>query len=103
MGDIDKWKAEEQRQSNLFSEAMQSAIDNTARDLIAQGTPPIMNALAGAIVSVEAVWMAALADNRSVKMMRVAMDKARPRALALARERCTGKAQAVIVERHAHG
>ncbi|MFC5423218.1 hypothetical protein ACFPOB_27105 [Bosea eneae] len=96
---IDKWKVEEARQSRVFAEAMQKAIDAAAADLIAAGKPPIMNALAGAFVSVEAGFLAGLADPRSVKAVRAAMDKARPRALALAREQNVSRATAVIVGR----
>lgn len=103
MADLDAWKAEEQRQSQLFSAAMQKAIDAAAADLIAGGKPPIMNALAGAFVSVEAGFLAGLSDPRSVKAFRAAMDKARPRALAQARERNTSRATAVIVGRRADG
>lgn len=97
MSDLDAWKAEEQRQSELFSVAMQKAIDALAAELIAAGKPPIMNALAGALVSVEAGFLCGLSDPRSLKAVRAAMDKARPRALALARERGVSRAQTVIV------
>jgi hypothetical protein len=99
---LDAWKVEEQRQSRLFAEAMQKAIDAEAASLIAAGQPPIMNALAGAFVSVEAGFLAGLSDPRSVKAVRAAMDKARPRALALAREQNVSRATAVIVGRRSN-
>lgn len=103
MADLDAWKAEEQRQSQIFSDAMQNAINAAAAGLRTSGKQPIMNALAGAFVSVEAAFLAALSDNRSVKAVRAAMDKARPRALAIARERNPGKAQSIIVGARADG
>jgi hypothetical protein len=77
-------------------------IDDTAAALMAEGRQPIMNALAAAWGDVEAGFMAGLADNRSVKIMRTAMDKARPQALAMARQRQQGRAQAVIVGGKTH-
>ena len=103
MTNVEAWKAEEQRQSQIFSDAMQKAIDAAAAELAAAGKPPLMNALAGAFVSVEAVFLAALSDARSVKAVRAAMDKQRPRALALARERNPKRAQTVVVGRRADG
>lgn len=99
MTDLDLWKVEEARQSQIFADAMQKAINAAAADLISAGKPPIMNALAGAFVTVEAGFLAGLADPRNFKAVRAAMDKARPRALAIARERNGGRATAVIVGR----
>jgi len=103
MAELDKWKAEEQLQVHLFTAALQKAIDDTAAGLMAEARAPIMNALAGAFVSVEAGFMAGLADARSAKLMRTAMDKARPQALALARQRRQGQAQVVTVGGRTHG
>lgn len=89
----DAWKAEEQRQAQIMSEAINKAIQDTAKQFDA----PIMNALAGAIVTVEASMLASIGDHKARKALRKVMDATRPRALAEAMTRNNGKVQIVTL------
>jgi hypothetical protein len=70
-------QAEEQRQAQAMAEAIHDAINECGR----QFSPPMMNAVAGALVAVEANILATL-DPRSRKALRQAMERGRPSALA---------------------
>lgn len=72
-------QAEEQRQVQAMAQAIHDAINECGR----QFSPPMMNAVAGALVTVEASILATL-DPRSRKALRQAMERGRPRALAAA-------------------
>ncbi|RAI34771.1 hypothetical protein [Rhodoplanes serenus] len=89
-------RQEEQRQSTIFAEAMQRAIDKVGAEL----DSPMLNAVAGAIVGVEAAMLAAVADPRMRKALRRAMDQSRPRALAeaLAKGSPTYRAVPVVMK-----
>lgn len=76
-------KAEEKRQAQIFAEAMQAAITAAGKTL----EMPMMNALAGALVTVEAGMLASVADHRARKALKEAMKRARPRARAEAETR----------------
>jgi len=69
--------AEGQRQAEVMADAIFAAINECGK----QFTAPTMNAVAGALVTVEANILATL-DPRSRKALRQAMERARPRALA---------------------
>lgn len=70
-------KAEEQRQAQAIAEAIQTAIQQVASDF----DPPMLNAVAGALVTVEAGVLAAC-DSAGRKALRKAMEASRPGALA---------------------
>lgn len=88
--------AEESRQAQAMAEAIHSAVNECGK----QFSPPMMNAVAGALVMVEASILATL-DPPTRKALRQAMERARPRALA---EALTGNDQfktvAVTVRSH---
>lgn len=87
------WKAEEQRQAQVMADAINKAIQETAKQFEA----PIMNALAGALVTTEAAMLASIGDPSARKALRKVMDATRPRALAEAMTRNHGKAQIVTL------
>ncbi|MGR7993904.1 hypothetical protein [Xanthobacter sp. ZOL 2024] len=70
-------KAEEQRQVQALAEAIQTAIQQVAAGF----DPPMLNAIAGALVTVEARMLAAC-DAAGRKALRKAMEASRPGALA---------------------
>lgn len=70
-------EAEEQRQAQALAEAIQTAIQQVASDY----DTPMLNAVAGALVTVEAGVLAAC-DPASRKALRKAMEASRPGALA---------------------
>jgi hypothetical protein len=72
-------QAEEVRQVQAMAEAMHDAINACGK----QFSLPMMNAVAGALVTVEASILATL-DPRTRKALRQAMERGRPRALAAA-------------------
>ena len=78
----DKIKAEERRQAQIFAEAIQSAIQKTSKNL---GEVPMMNALAGGIVTVQAGMLMGVTDRRARKALKAAMDRALPDAMKIAR------------------
>lgn len=89
-------KAEEQRQAQAFAEAMQIAIQQVIGDF----DPPMINAVAGALVTVEAGLLAAC-DPTGRKALRKAMEASRPGALAEALTKArTYKTMTVTVMRH---
>lgn len=69
--------AEGQRQAEVMADAIFAAINECGK----QFSPPMMNAVAGALVAVEANILATL-DPRSRKALRQAMQRDRPIALA---------------------
>jgi hypothetical protein len=87
------YKAEEQRQAQIMADAINKAIQETAKQFDA----PIMNALAGAIVTTEAAMLASIGDPAARKALRKVMDATRPRALAEAMTRDHGKVQIVTI------
>ena len=87
------YKAEESRQSQILADAINKAIQETAK----QFDTPIMNALAGALVTTEAVMLASIGDPAARKALRKVMDATRPRALAEALTRDHGKAQIITI------
>jgi len=89
-------KAEEQRQAQVLAEAIQTAIQQVASDF----DPPMLNAVAGALVTVEAGVLAAC-DAAGRKALRKAMEASRPGALAEALTRTrTCRVATVTVRGH---
>lgn len=86
---------EEQRQVQAIAEAIQAAIDDASKKF----DVPLLNAVAGAIVTVEAHMLAATAPAHR-KMLRKSMEKARPGALATALSHNPKLAPTVTVRRH---
>ena len=83
---IEAWMAEEQRQASELAHIIQQAIETNGKALQAAGRQPLINAVAGALVTVEAGMLASITDPRFRKSLRQAMERARPHALALAVE-----------------
>ncbi|NOV15910.1 hypothetical protein E5S70_07395 [Ensifer adhaerens] len=91
---LKKWKAEEARQAQILADAIDAAIQETGKTFDA----PIMNAVCGALVSVQAAVLSSVADPRHRKELRNAMERALPRALAEALAKgVNGKCQTVVV------
>lgn len=89
-------KAEEQRQAQALAEAIQVAIQQVVSDF----DPPMLNAIAGALVTVEAGVLAAC-DAAGRKALRKAMEAGRPGALAEALTRARiCRVSTVTVKRH---
>jgi uncharacterized protein YjeT (DUF2065 family) len=72
-------QAEGQRQAEVMADAIFAAINECGK----QFSPPMMNAVAAALVMVEAGVLATL-EPRARKALRQAMERARPGALAAA-------------------
>ncbi|WP_026618310.1 hypothetical protein M728_000345 [Ensifer sp. WSM1721] len=87
------WKAEEARQAQILADAIDAAIQETAKHFDA----PIMNALCGALVTVQAAVLSSVADPHNRKELRKAMERALPRALAEAIARGNGHCQTVVI------
>jgi len=77
--------AEESRQAQAMAEAIHDAVNECGK----QFSPPMMNAVAAALVMIEAGILATL-EPSARKALRQAMERARPGALAAA---LTGKEQ----------
>lgn len=86
-------KAEQQRQSDVLAHAINSVILTVAKTF----EMPMMNALAGALVTTEAQMLASVADAKHRKTLRKAMDRERPRALAEALQRKPAPANVVVI------
>lgn len=86
-------KSEEIRQATILAAAIQKQIEEIGK----QFETPILNAVAGALVGVEAGILATIADAKHRKALRRSMDLARPRALAEALSRDPKKCAVVIV------
>jgi hypothetical protein len=87
------WKAEEARQAQILAEAIDAAIQGTSKQFEA----PILNALCGALVTVQAAVLSSVADQHSRKELRKAMERALPRALAEAIAKGNGHCQTVVI------
>lgn len=88
------WKSEEARQAQVLTDAIDAAIRETGKQFDA----PMINAVCGAIVTVQAQVLASIADPHHRKEMRKAMERALPRALAEAIARGgSGNCQVVVV------
>lgn len=70
-------KAEEQRQAKIITEAIDKVILETGN----QFEMPMLNAIAGALVSVEAKVLNTVKDRRSRLALKKAMEAARPKAM----------------------
>lgn len=90
------WKAEMERQSEELLEAINDAIFAHGMKLKSEGRLPIMNALAGALVSAQACMLAAIEDPHDRKRMIKSMECELPKAIAHFKGR-TGKASTIIV------
>ncbi|MDX1170214.1 hypothetical protein GOL87_25125 [Sinorhizobium medicae] len=87
------WKAEEERQAQILATAIDAAIQETAKQFDA----PIMNALCGALVNVQAAVLSSVADPHNRKELRKAMERALPRALAEAIANGNGHCQTIVI------
>ncbi len=87
------WKTEEARQAQILADAIDAAIQEAAKQFDA----PIMNALCGALVTVQAAVLSSVADPHNRKELRKAMERALPRALAEAIAKGNGHCQTVVI------
>lgn len=87
------WKAEEARQAQILAQAIDAAIQETAKQFDA----PIINALCGALVTVQAAVLSSVADSHNRKELRKAMERALPRALSEAIVKGNGHCQTVVI------
>ncbi|MDX0601668.1 hypothetical protein GOD78_11685 [Sinorhizobium medicae] len=87
------WKAEEARQAQILATALDAAIQETAKQFDA----PIMNALCGALITVQAAVLSSVADPHTRKELRKAMERALPRALAEAIAKGNGHCQTIVI------
>lgn len=71
-------KEEEQRQCAVLARAMHIVISEASREF----DPPMLNAVAGALVSIEASVLASISDPHLRKTLRKSMEDQRPVALA---------------------
>lgn len=94
-------KLEEQRQSKELADLIQAVINDYGRKVKADGRMPIMNALAGALTSVQGGMLASIEDPRIRKMLRHAMERHLPKAIAESLGR-TGKAEIVYLGERRH-
>ncbi|ASY56445.1 hypothetical protein [Sinorhizobium sp. CCBAU 05631] len=90
---VKAWKAEEARQVQILADAIEAAIQETAKQFDA----PMINALCGALVTVQAGILSSVADPHNRKELRKAMERALPRALADAIARGNGHCQTVVI------
>lgn len=93
MADHAAWKNEEARQAQIYAEAIDAAVKEASK----QFETPIMNALCGALVTMQAAVLSAVEDPRARKALRKAMENELPRALALQVNRKAGFCQTVVV------
>lgn len=96
MASLNPWRDEEGRQRDELFDAINDAIYAHGLKLKSEGRMPIMNALAGALVSAQAGMLAAIEDRRHREAMIKAMERELPKALAHFEGR-TGKAQTLII------
>ncbi|MBB4185858.1 hypothetical protein GGE07_002508 [Sinorhizobium terangae] len=90
---IKAWKAEEARQAQILADAIDAAIQETAKQFDA----PMINAVCGALVTVQAAVLSSVADTHHRKELRKAMERALPRALAEQIARGNGHCQTVVI------
>lgn len=89
------WKAEDQRQAQELCDAIQNAIHEHGQRVAAEGRPPILNAVFGALATVTGTALASIEDPRHRKAVRRSMDKAIPQVMA--ETRVKGFAQTFVV------
>ncbi|WP_248447412.1 hypothetical protein [Sinorhizobium meliloti] len=75
------------------AEAINAAISETSK----QFEVPALNALCGALVTVQAAALSSVADSHNRKELRKAMERALPRALAEAIAKGNGHCQTVVI------
>ncbi|MDE3789594.1 hypothetical protein I7G86_02910 [Sinorhizobium meliloti] len=90
---LNAWKSEEARQAQILAEAINAAISEASK----QFEVPTLNALCGALVTVQAAALSSVADPHNRKELRKAMERALPRALAEAIARGNGHCQTVVI------
>ncbi|RUW41498.1 hypothetical protein EOA37_09560 [Mesorhizobium sp. M2A.F.Ca.ET.015.02.1.1] len=76
------WKAENTRQTNLLAVAIQETIDEFGRKTLADGSQPLLNAVAGALVTVTGAMLAQVEDRWLRKELQRKMERELPRAIA---------------------
>lgn len=94
----DAWKAEEARQAQELADILNREIMAYGDRLAAEGKQALLNAVAGAIVTITAVTLASVEDRRVRKKLRVMMDRKLPAAIA-AHDGRVGRSQVVVVGR----
>lgn len=96
----DPWKAEEDRQAQDLFEIIQREVNVYGTRLRAEGKAPMLNAVAGALVSAMGAMLASVDDRRIRKELRRAMDRGLPRAIA-ANEGRVGSTEIIVHNRRA--
>jgi len=89
---IEAFRTEQERQARILAQAIQDTIERVGKTL---GTVPMLNAVAGALITVEAAMLASCPTTHQRKALKKEMDAARPRALAMALKANPRKAQAL--------
>jgi hypothetical protein len=91
----DAWSEEQRAQAERLAATIRDAIEQDGKALVAEGRVPMLNAIASALVAVEASMLAVVADRRHRKALRESMERERPRALAKALARDHGTVQVI--------
>lgn len=76
------WRDEEQRQAQELSDLLQAQINEHGSRLKADGRVPLLNAVAGALVTVTGAMLASVEDRRIRKELRRVMDRGLSRTIA---------------------
>ncbi|RWC25886.1 hypothetical protein [Mesorhizobium sp.] len=96
------WKAEQDRQSQELAEIINREIIAFGERLAAEGRQPLLNSVAGALVSATGSMLASVKDRRIRKELRRVMDRGLPQAIA-AHEGKTGSSEIVFAGRRMDG
>ncbi|MBZ3691031.1 hypothetical protein [Phyllobacterium calauticae] len=97
----DPWKDEQDRQSQDLLEIIQREINEYGKSLKSEGKAPMLNAVAGALVSAMGAVLASVDDRRIRKELRRVMDRGLPRAIA-AHEGHVGSAEIIVQNRRSN-
>lgn len=87
------WKSEEARQAQILVEAINLAITEASK----QFEVPTLNALCGALVTMQASALSSVAEPHNRKELRKAMERELPGALAEAIAKGNGHCQTVVI------
>lgn len=92
----DPYAIERDRQTQDLTEAIDKVIQDYGRSLRSQGKAPMLNAVAGALTSIQGGIIASVEDRRIRKMLRKEMERLLPAAIAAAEGR-SGKAEVIYM------
>lgn len=80
----DPFTLERERQTQELCEALDKVINDFGAAVVASGRVPMLNAVAGALVTIQGTVLASVDDARIRKNLRREMEKLLPRAIAAA-------------------